>query len=99
MHSVERRGERGGPAVPRAITLPRRGPVEYLFEQQEHQRELRQIPEKGRDVKCPWLQAAAQPIIDGERGGDDRTVYPMGRQQAERSRVGEESREVRQSPD
>ena len=73
--------------------------IQNVPEEREHQAELNQKPEIIRDLKVDRLETFGEEIIDGERGGDQRTPAAVRGQGAESIGVFEDERNVAQIAD
>src|SRR5579885_1455643 len=67
-------------------------------EQDQHDRELRHIPDKSGQMKPERVQSSAEPVVERERGRHKWTPGPICWQHAESRRVSEEPGNVAQTP-
>jgi hypothetical protein len=88
--SVERGREEGDVAV--GWVGP--GEIENMPEQCVHQAELDEEPEEIGDLKVSGFEASRDGVVDGQRGGDQRTPASIRGQRAEGIGVFEDERDV-----
>ena len=68
--------------------------VYQAAEEEEHQDELEQEPEEGREVEPEGLVAVREAVIEGQRGGDQGAVHGVIGEGAGEHRVGEKAGDV-----